>query len=199
MALCLRRAVGFCFTWIALQYLIYHSVVFGLLCGHPVIAVAVSLYLIKVNQTESTSTETKEKIVKHEADIAEYRKKWEAKYDSLFEKIEGLLPGATSIGLSKAYQEQVAKYKQLYNLWSALFIVIMICLGCSFMTDILSLSKSFNRFPTFLETVNLILERAPIFVPSIWLAIFVSKQQSQKLRKEYVYKETLAKSYESYK
>lgn len=46
-----------------------------------------------------------------------------------------------------------------------------------------------------------ILSRAPFFIPTIWLALFASKQQSQnrRLEQEYAYKESLAKSYDGYK
>lgn len=54
---------------------------------------------------------------------------------------------------------------------------------------------------SIVDSLNHILARLPFFIPAVWLAIFASKQQSQykRLQQEYVYKETLAKSYESYK
>ncbi len=119
---------------------------------------------------------------------------WSASYKTLYDKIEGLLPGATATGLSKAYQDQKDSYKWPVIMWSAVFgltVGSMMLFGIKFYADVDSIQDSFQH----------ILARLPFFIPAIWLAIFASKQQSQykRLQQEYVYKETLAKSYEAYK
>lgn len=45
------------------------------------------------------------------------------------------------------------------------------------------------------------LKRLPLILPILWLTVFVSKRRSeyQRLRFEYSHKESLAKSYNSYK
>lgn len=123
-------------------------------------------------------------------------KVWSGAYQTLYNKIEGLLPGATSTGLSKAYQEQKEKYKSPVNIWSSVFIstvLIMMVFGIFAYAD--------SRIVDIKTTLQHILARLPFFIPAIWLAIFASKQQSQykRLQQEYVYKETLAKSFEAYK
>jgi len=119
---------------------------------------------------------------------------WSNTYKTLYDKIEGLLPGATSTGLSKAYQDQKQNYRLPVIVWSSVFgvtITCMIAFGLYFYTEVKTLDDS----------LRLILARLPFFIPAIWLAIFASKQQSQykRLQQEYIYKETLAKSFESYK
>lgn len=119
---------------------------------------------------------------------------WSVSYQTLYDKIEGLLPGATATGLSKAYQDQKNNYKWPVVIWSAVFgltVAGMMYYGIHYYYE----SKDLN------DSLRHILTRLPFFIPAVWLAIFASKQQSQykRLQQEYVYKETLAKSYEAYK
>lgn len=121
-------------------------------------------------------------------------KNWEESYETQYEKIEGLLPGATATGLSKAYQDQKTNYKLPVIMWSVVFgatVIGMMIFGIILYTNVKDLSDSLRH----------IVARLPFFLPAIWLAVFSSKQQSQykRLQQEYVYKETLAKSYEAYK
>jgi uncharacterized coiled-coil protein SlyX len=123
-------------------------------------------------------------------------KTWNESYQVLFLKIEGLLPGATATGLSKAYQDQKKNYKSPLLIWSIIFSLTaigMMIFGIHVYSN--TSSKDFS------ETLQHILTRLPFFIPAVWLAIFASKQQSQykRLQEEYIYKETLAKSYEAYK
>lgn len=133
-------------------------------------------------------------IENYELEIKNKKAEWENSYKALIEKIEGLLPGATSIGLAKAYQDQGRKYRIPYWLWSTIFILMtsgMIVFAIYSLHDSTSIADAFIK----------IISRIPFFVPAIWLAVFSSKQQSQsrRLQEEYAYKETLAKSYEGYK
>ncbi len=119
---------------------------------------------------------------------------WSESFQTLYNKIEGLLPGATATGLSKAYQDQKINYKIPVIMWSGVFgltVAGMMIFGLYF----------YKEVTTFEDSLRHILARLPFFIPAIWLAIFASKQQSQykRLQQEYVYKETLSKSYESYK
>jgi hypothetical protein len=126
-------------------------------------------------------------------------KSWTETYQTLYEKIEGLLPGATSTGLSKAYQEQNKNYKGPVIMWSFVFgltVLAMMIFGVYFYADVAKNGES-----SIQDSLQHILARLPFFIPAVWLAIFASKQQSQykRLQQEYVYKETLSKSYEAYK
>jgi len=119
---------------------------------------------------------------------------WEGKFEALSTKIEGLLPGATSAGLAKSYFDQKNSYKWPNIIWSAVFTFTMI--GMVYYA-IQTVSDS-NDIGSALMNI---LSRAPFFIPTIWLALFASKQQSQnrRLEQEYAYKESLAKSYDGYK
>ena len=102
--------------------------------------------------------------------------------------------GATATGLSKAYQDQKINYKWPVIMWSMVFGLTvggMMTFGIYFYKDVSTIEDSLQH----------ILARLPFFIPAVWLAIFASKQQSQykRLQQEYVYKETLSKSFEAYK
>jgi uncharacterized protein YoxC len=144
------------------------------------------------------TTEDKEalkfKITELKSELEELHSDWEEKYGTLSTKIEALLPGATSAGLAKSYHDQKKSYKTPNILWSIVFIGTMIGMVWYAVTTIKDSETVGGGFMN-------ILARAPFFVPTIWLALFASKQQSQnrRLEQEYAHKESLAKSYEGYK
>lgn len=117
-----------------------------------------------------------------------------------FNEIKGLLPDATSAGLAAAYQKQKESYTRSIQLWSGVFfatIAIMTCLGVYIL---------YNHFRTTTSTtlndaLISLLKDLPFFIPTIWLAAFASKQQSQlkRLKQEYAFKETNAKSFHGHK
>tara|TARA_R110001583_G_scaffold116547_4_gene267327 strand:+ start:770 stop:1654 length:885 start_codon:yes stop_codon:yes gene_type:complete len=144
------------------------------------------------------NTEDKEalkfKITELRSELEELHSDWEEKYGTLSTKIESLLPGATSAGLAKSYHDQKKSYKTPNILWSIVFIGTMIGMVWYAVTTIEDSETVGGAFMN-------ILARTPFFVPTIWLALFASKQQSQnrRLEQEYAHKESLAKSYEGYK
>ncbi len=127
-----------------------------------------------------------------EEEIKKNKKTWEENAETLFKKIEGLLPGATASGLAKAYQDQRVSYNKPYWLWATVFVLTMcgtILFAVCNIHDASSVEDAFMK----------IISRLPFFIPAFWLAIFASKQQSQnkRLQQEYAYKEALTKSYEA--
>lgn len=139
---------------------------------------------------ESLKVKLNELKTEHE----ELHGEWEGKYEALTTKIEGLLPGATSAGLAKSYFDQKNSYKWPNIIWSAVFALTMVGMvyyAVQTVTESSDIGTAFRN----------ILSRAPFFIPTIWLALFASKQQSQnrRLEQEYAYKESLAKSYDGYK
>lgn len=142
--------------------------------------------------------------------LTKYEKEQTDRHTALFKKIEGLLPGATSAGLSIAYMEMKDSFNIPIKKWNRVFmssIGVMIFLTLiSFMQ--IGIQKedefiwfSFVNSDGFEATLNQLLFKLPLFVPLVWLAIFASKRRSeaQRLQQEYAHKEALAKSYDSYK
>jgi uncharacterized protein YeaO (DUF488 family) len=117
----------------------------------------------------------------------------EDQYKALLEKINDLLPGATTIALTKAYETQGLKYKMAINLWTGVFLTglaILIITGCT-LTGIDKLTDFPLKFA----------QRLPIIIPVVWLVIYAGKSRSQfvRLREEYAHKENLARTYEGYR
>lgn len=124
----------------------------------------------------------------------------------LNKQIENLLPGATSAGLSSAYNEMRNKFSQkaawygigFYITIILLFIVIYNVRDLSIVREI-PLDKGLG-ISLFVLLGNFAV-KLPFIIPALWLVIFVSKRRSEaeRLTQEYAHKESLAKSYDSYK
>lgn len=138
----------------------------------------------------------KERLVQKEEKINKLLIEQENQYKTLFNKIESLLPAATSTGLATAYSNQKNSYKKPVIIWTLAFIFSLTGL-CA--TGLLS----FEGFKFSFEILDLekLVTRSPIFLPLIWLATFSSKQyrQNKRLEQEYVYKEILTRTYQGYK
>ena len=126
----------------------------------------------------------------------------EKRYKELFEKIESLLPGATSNGLAQAYYDQKISYKWPVIIWAIVFILALVGV---FITGLLSYENgvklSFEELLNVEQATSKLIARIPFFFALIWLAAFSSKQyrQNKRLEQEYAHKEVLAKSYQGYK
>lgn len=120
----------------------------------------------------------------------------EKKFETLLKKVEGLLPGATTTGLAKVYQEHKKSFFWPNLFWSEIFIFsIVFIIGVAFW------SFDFGNTLSFKDTAIKLLARSPFFLAATWLAVFASKQQSQnkRLEQEYAHKEALSRSFEGYK
>jgi len=159
-------------------------------------------------------TELREKGLKQELDarleqLTSFETTQNTKHTALFQKIEALLPGATSAGLASAYKEMKESFTNPINNWNWFFIgSIMLMFFATFLSFVhFEMSKeglmvfSFADSDNIEKTFNNLLFKLPLYAPLIWLAIFASKRRSeaQRLQQEYAHKEALAKSYDSYK
>ena len=119
---------------------------------------------------------------------------WATKYQALHDQIEGLLPGATSAGLSSSYKDRRVVYEKEARNWSFVFLgsMILMNVGAYFMLE---------KIESYADAMLQIFAHSPLILPVIWLAIFASKRQSEnkRLSEEYAHKESLAKSYEGYR
>ncbi|MBI3138011.1 MAG: hypothetical protein HYZ15_05470 [Sphingobacteriales bacterium] len=132
--------------------------------------------------------------------LAKFLKEQEDKFLAQFTEIKGLLPDATSAGLAAAYQKQKESYTQPILLWSIVFFSSI--LGMTVVGVIILIMHFKNAIDTSLNGAFIsLLKDLPFFIPTIWLAAFASKQQSQykRLQQEYAFKETNAKSFHGHK
>jgi hypothetical protein len=142
--------------------------------------------------------------------LLKYEKEQQENNKNLYEQIEGYLPGATSAGLAKAYQEMKDSFTNPIKYWNFAFIGIVVIMFIATFISFVNIGTlvdgnytlfSFVKIGEFEDTMNSILFKLPLYAPLIWLAIFASKRRSenQRLQQEYAHKEALAKSYISYK
>lgn len=134
---------------------------------------------------------------KKELDILQGQEK--EKFKNLFDKIEGLLPGATSTGLANAFADQKKRYRVPTTVWSLVFVITMISLAIFGIFTWKDIKDSGVINLTLVASK--ILGRTPFFIATIWLGFFASKQQSQnkRLEQEYAHKESVSRSYEGFK
>lgn len=123
-------------------------------------------------------------------------------YKALFERIENLLPSATSAWLAHAYREQKESYKTPITTWNVVFIftiIIMVVWGVWSVMDITT--HGFLKPKDFNDAITTLLWKLPFLVPLIWLAWFASKKQAQnkRLQEEYAHREVMSKSFIWYK
>ncbi len=132
--------------------------------------------------------------------IAAFLSEQQTKFSAQFDEIKSLLPDATSAGLAAAYQQQKESYRKPILLWSTIFfatISIMTGLGIFILWNHFKYSPDNSLNGALIS----LLKDLPFFIPTIWLAAFASKQQSQykRLQQEYAFKETNAKSFHGHK
>lgn len=113
------------------------------------------------------------------------------KQAELFNKIEGLLKGASAVALAKAFEE----HKKSFNFSNILWISVFIFSVLSMMGLSIWAYKDSNH--DLSELWKHTLGNLPFIVGAVWLAIFSSRQRSQnvRLQQEYAYKEDVAKIY----
>ncbi|WP_415886612.1 hypothetical protein ACMXYO_01165 [Neptuniibacter sp. QD37_6] len=139
--------------------------------------------------------------------LESYKVKQEETYAALNKKIESLLPGATSAGLATAYSDMRESFNKPILISNIIFYIslVFLVLGAVAMSvetfwaaDSIIKFKEFGNWDSILKGL---LYKLPFYGPVLWLAYFASKRRSeaQRLQQEYAHKESLAKSYESFK
>lgn len=121
---------------------------------------------------------------------------------ALKERVEGLLPGATSAGLASSFNKQRLRFSgpQIQWLWTfvaciALLVVLAVPSFFSAMGWMHQTDESWNA------TWRSLTMRLPIVLPVIWLAIYAGRNYMLSLRMEedYAYKEAVSTAFEGYK
>ena len=134
--------------------------------------------------------------------VEEQQKK---RYATISEKIESLLPGATSAGLASAYNQMKASFeKPIRNANRVFYLSIAGLILLSLLVNVESIefwSITFAHLDNWQSVARSVAHKLPFYVPLVWLAYFSSKRRSefQRLEQEYAHKEALAKSYDSYR
>jgi hypothetical protein len=137
--------------------------------------------------------------ITHSGELNQTRKifkKYQKKYNFLFEQIEGLLSGATTTSLSKNFDDKVKEYSEERKKWETRIFVFLIILFI--------ISTIFALIVVFKENINqniIYTIGMPIYTFSIWLMIFMGNRraESRKLEESFKHKFVMAKSFVGYK
>jgi hypothetical protein len=127
----------------------------------------------------------------------------EKRYETLYSKIQKLLPAAMTAGLSSAYDKKVvAEQKTLDNFEKSFRHAIMGLVAVSiipFIVDLwLLLGNGSELIQVIQDTPQLIISILPLYFPVFWMAYSSSKKMnlSKRLIEEYTHKGVLSKTYE---
>ncbi len=113
------------------------------------------------------------------------------KQKKLFEEIEGLLKGASTVALAAAFNEHKNSFKNNNYIWMSVFILSLLSMmGLSIFAFV---NTDFDLSQSWKYTLGNI----PFIAGAVWLSIYASKQRSQnkRLEQEYAFKEDVAKIY----
>ncbi len=143
------------------------------------------------HKIESLKKQLQGTIKKSQADLDSYYSSNSKKQEDLFNKIEGLLKGASTVALAKAFKEHKDSFVTSNYIWMVLFVIsVLSMMG-------ISLWGFINANYEFKDMWKYTLGNLPFIGGAIWLAIYSSKQRSQnkRLQQEYAFKEDVAKIY----
>ncbi|HEB5689126.1 hypothetical protein I9039_00765 [Campylobacter jejuni] len=125
--------------------------------------------------------------------LNDYKDKFENLYKEKNDKIDKLLPGATSLGLSKSYKNQKEEIDKSLMKWNWVFwISISIFIGGAIFYFYHSFDEKFDYISIF--------RYFPFWIFSGFFIFYSTKQiaEYKRLRNEYAYKEALNDTYVGY-
>lgn len=149
--------------------------------------------LASISKVADTANMVHERVMGYEKKLAEMSEN----YLALNQKIEGLLPNATSAGLASAFRNQKERFRKPQRNWLFAFVVsIFLLLAVGLVgAPITGADASWDAIFRHLAM------RLPLIVPLIWLGIYAGRNYMLALRveEEYAFKEAVSTAFEGYK
>jgi hypothetical protein len=130
------------------------------------------------------------------------QKHWETEHLSLKKRIEILLPGALTAGLSTAYKEkkdsEVGSMEQSNNSFQTAIKGLVAVSLIPFAISVYLLTQGNTLEDTILKLPRMVMAILPLYIPVLWIAYSSSKKVnlSKRLIEEYSHKEALSKTFE---
>lgn len=155
----------------------------------------------EANKSAATTKSLVEKLAAAEQDVESYKESLmtlEHNFEVIAARIEGLLPGATSVGLAQAFETRGAKFVWARVVWNGLFVLSLAglaAIGWGFKTAVTE--EAIDWPHALLMTVL----RLPIALPLVWLALHSAKRAVgiRRVEEDYAYKAVMSRSFEGYK
>lgn len=167
------------------------------------------LYLKVFGDEDSDNEKTKhglyEEVNRRIKQLDQFYEDQKLKLDAQFKEIEGLLPGATSAGLSQAFLDMKISFNDPIKNFTRMFydsLALIIVIAFIAMIDTVGTNGiKFIHYDSIGEFASTLGWKLPVIGAAIWLAAFASKRRSeaQRLQQEYAHKEAIAKSYHGFK
>lgn len=144
-----------------------------------------------MTDARTKANETNARLGKYEEDI----KGMGEAHAAMLDKLEGLLPHATSAGLASAFHSQKARFSKPQPYWLGLFVVAIAGLLYAAGMGLPSAGDSWDAI------LRHFVNRLPVVAPLVWLAIYAGHHYSMALRMEedYAFKEAVSTAFEGYK
>jgi uncharacterized coiled-coil DUF342 family protein len=137
-----------------------------------------------------------EKAIEYEQGIAKQR----AEFTELRQRIEGLLPGATSVGLASSFNKQKTRFTPPQKLWLITFVACIVLLVAVSIPSFYAALRNSSAGWTWNETWRSLTVRLPVVLPLVWLAIYAGRNyMSLRMDEDYAYKEAISTAFEGYK
>ena len=152
----------------------------------------------KLNENNELEGGLKAELDKRTKQLKDFEDNHQIKYNALIEKIESLMPGATSAGLASAYYDMKLTFDKPIKEATNLFFL---CIGIIVLIAGFSAIENFGQLTDMDTVLKGLISKIPFYAPVLWLAFYASKRRSeyQRLQQEYAHKEALSKSYDKYK
>ncbi len=121
------------------------------------------------------------------------------KYQTLSEKVEALLPGATSASLASAFSAQKQRFKKPKLGWIAAFMICIAILVVISWPGLIETSGSDTG--SWDSIIRHLIQRLPLVIPLVWLAIYAGRNYmlASRIEEDYAYKEAISTAFEGYK
>lgn len=144
-----------------------------------------------------------EKSATVERRIAEYESRLaalESQCTAQLERIDSLLPGATSAGLAHAFNERRQTFLKPHNRWQIVFVGSVLAIVALAASGLMRFYQA-DHIPTYDELVRLWLVRLPIAGALVWLALHASREAAlaKRLEEDYGYKAAISSCFEGFR
>jgi len=147
-----------------------------------------------VSDMVNKSLDLQTKVTEYEKSLAVLA----GEFSAMKDKVEGLLPGATSVGLASAFANQRKHYALEREKWANIMV-----LGLGFLT--LTVIVIGVYLPSGADTWGAILrhfcQRLPYLIAPLWISGYAGHHHklATRMEEEYAGKETISTSFEGYK
>jgi hypothetical protein len=155
-----------------------------------------SAYVLEMASITSELKSSEKRSKTYEEDLL----KCIAGYEELVNRVEGVLPGATTASLASSFRDQALRFRKPQRNWLICFMVsiglLMVIAIPSFIAHLKD-GGSLAWGTVALEFVH----KLPLTIPLVWLALYSGRNYmtSVRVEEDYAYKEALSRAFEGYR